>query len=66
MLELVIVIGRALALAFRGHRELVFENLALRQQLTAVKRTTSSDDVSVSLPAKIDGARCVQIAGRIS
>jgi Homeodomain-like domain len=34
------VIGRALALALRGHRELVLENLALRQQLTAMKRTT--------------------------
>ena len=34
------VIGRALTLALRGHRELVLENLALRQQLTAVKRTT--------------------------
>lgn len=34
------VIGRALALALRGHRELVLENLALRQQLTAVNRTT--------------------------
>jgi hypothetical protein len=40
MLELLMVIGRALALALRGHRELVLENLALRQQLTAVKRTT--------------------------
>src|SRR5712691_7043901 len=40
MLELLIVISRALALALRGHRELVLENLALRQQLTAVKRTT--------------------------
>jgi putative transposase len=40
MLELLIVIGRALALALRGHRELVLENLALRQQLTVVKRTT--------------------------
>jgi hypothetical protein len=40
MLELLIAIGRALALALRGHRELVLENLALRQQLTAVKRTT--------------------------
>ena len=39
MLELLIVIGRALALVLRGHRELVLENLALRQQLTAVKRT---------------------------
>src|SRR5882672_891849 len=41
MLELLIVIGRALALALRGHRELVLENLALRQQLTAVKRTAT-------------------------
>ena len=40
MLELLIVIARALALTFRGHRELVLENLALRQQLTAMKRTT--------------------------
>jgi hypothetical protein len=40
MLELLLVIGRALALALRGHRELVLENLALRQQLTAMKRTT--------------------------
>jgi transposase InsO family protein len=41
MLELLLVIGRALALALRGHRELVLENLALRQQLTTMKRTTS-------------------------
>ena len=34
------MICRALALALRGHRELVLENLALRQQLTAMKRTT--------------------------
>jgi putative transposase len=40
MLELLLLIGRALALALRGHRELVLENLALRQQLTALKRTT--------------------------
>ena len=39
MLELLIVIGRALALTLRGHQELVLENLALRQQLAAVKRT---------------------------
>jgi len=31
MLELLIVIARALALALRGHEELVLENLALRQ-----------------------------------
>ena len=40
MLKLIILIGRALALALRGHRELVLENLAVRQQLTALKRTT--------------------------
>ena len=28
MSEMLILIGRALALALRGHRELVFENLA--------------------------------------
>ena len=31
--------ARALALACRGHRELVLENLALRQQLNALRRT---------------------------
>src|SRR5687767_1976821 len=40
MLELLILIGRALTLALRGQRELVLENLALRQQLAAMKRTT--------------------------
>ena len=40
MLELLVVLVRALALACRGHRELVLENLALRQQLTAMRRTT--------------------------
>jgi len=39
MLELLVIV-RALALARRGHRELVLENLALRQQLTALRRTT--------------------------
>ena len=38
MLELLIVISRALACP--GHHELVLENLALRQQLSALKRTT--------------------------
>jgi hypothetical protein len=32
------VVVRALALALRGHRELVLENLALRQQLAAFRR----------------------------
>jgi putative transposase len=40
MLELLIVVVRALTLAFCGHRELVLENLALRQQLAAFHRTT--------------------------
>ena len=38
MLNLLILIGRGLALAFRGHHELVLENLALRQQLLAATR----------------------------
>jgi hypothetical protein len=38
MLQLLMVVCRALALALRGHRELVLENLALRQQLMAMKR----------------------------
>jgi hypothetical protein len=38
MLELLIVVVRALTLALRGHRELVLENLALRQQLGATVR----------------------------
>src|SRR5215470_16803730 len=40
MLELLIVVVRALTLVLRGHRELVLENLALRQQLAAYHRTT--------------------------
>ena len=40
MLELLIVVVRAFTLALRGHRELVLENLALRQQLAAFRRTT--------------------------
>jgi hypothetical protein len=38
MLRLLIVIGRTLALGLRGQRELALENLALRQQLVAMKR----------------------------
>ena len=41
MLGLLIVVARALPLALRGHRELVLENLALRQQLTAMKRAAN-------------------------
>jgi len=40
MLELLIVVVRALALALRGHRKLVLENIALRQLLATSHRTT--------------------------
>jgi hypothetical protein len=35
VLEIIVLIARALALACRGHQELVLENIALRQQLRA-------------------------------
>ena len=38
-MEMIVLIARALALACRGHQELVLENLALRQQLHALRRT---------------------------
>ena len=41
MLELLVLIGRALALGCRGHHEWVLENIALRQPLRAMKRTTT-------------------------
>jgi putative transposase len=41
MVQLLILVGRALALGLRGHRELVLENLALRQQLMTVERANS-------------------------
>src|SRR3954469_17088604 len=41
MVQLLILVGRALALGLRGHRELVLENLALRQQLMTLKRANS-------------------------
>src|SRR4051794_8324232 len=41
MLQLMMVGCRALTLALRGHHELVLENLALRQQLMAMKRANS-------------------------
>jgi hypothetical protein len=39
VMEMIALIARALALACRGHQELVLENLALRQQLQALRRT---------------------------
>jgi putative transposase len=41
VLEMIFVLVRALALSCRGHHELVLENLALRQQLNAMRRTCS-------------------------
>ena len=41
MVQLFMVVCRALSLALRGHRELVLENLALRHQLMAMKRANS-------------------------
>jgi transposase InsO family protein len=41
MLQVIVLIGRALVLAGRGHHEVVLENVALRQQLRALKRTTA-------------------------
>jgi hypothetical protein len=38
VIALLLLIGRSVALAFRGHHELVLENLALRQQLMTAKR----------------------------
>jgi hypothetical protein len=39
VMEMIVLIARAVALAFRGHQELVLENLALRRQLQALRRT---------------------------
>ena len=39
MLETILLVLRALALACRGHQEVVLENIALRHQLRALKRT---------------------------
>src|ERR1700704_1526001 len=41
VLNMVALLIRAVGLACRGHHELLLENLALRQQLHALKRTTS-------------------------
>jgi hypothetical protein len=42
MLQLLMIVCRALALALCGHREVVLENLALRQQLMAMKAREQS------------------------
>jgi hypothetical protein len=41
VLEIILVLIRALALACRGHHQVVLENLALRQQLATLQRTAS-------------------------
>jgi Phage integrase family len=41
VLEMILVLVRSLALACRGHHELALENLALRQQLNALRRTVT-------------------------
>jgi hypothetical protein len=56
MLELLIVVIRALTLALRGHRELVLENLALRQQLAVFHRTTRCR-LRGTRPTLLDGSR---------
>ena len=45
MLEIIAVFVRAVALACHGHQELVLENIALRQQLNALKRTVTRPSV---------------------
>jgi hypothetical protein len=41
VMEMIVPIARALALTCRGHQELVLENLAVRQQLHALRRTAA-------------------------
>lgn len=38
---MILLLGRALAVACRGHRELILENIALRQQFAAFKRSVA-------------------------
>jgi hypothetical protein len=45
VLAILLWITRGLALACRGHRELVLENLALRQQLHVLKRSRKRPDL---------------------
>jgi hypothetical protein len=54
MLELIIVAVRAFTLALRGHRELVLENLALRQQLAAFHRTTRCRLLAGDVPVAVE------------
>jgi hypothetical protein len=45
VLEMIVVVIRALALACRGHHELVLENFALRQQLNALRRKAARPEL---------------------
>jgi hypothetical protein len=55
MLELIIVLVRALALGCRGHHDLVLENLALRQQLHALRRAAKRPRLRASRSVVLDG-----------
>ena len=56
MLPLLIVIGRALELALRGHRELVLENLAL----AAAAQGAETHDASALSDARPTGLDCLR------
>jgi hypothetical protein len=60
VLETIVLSVRALALACRGHHELVLENSALRQQLGAIKTHDEASAPPDARPAVLDGVgRCV-------
>ena len=48
MIALLILVGRALALAFSGRHEVALENLALRQQLMTATRGTKRPRLDTS------------------
>ena len=45
MLELIVLLSRAIALACRGHQDIVLENLALRHQLRTLQRSVTRPHV---------------------
>jgi hypothetical protein len=67
MLELFIVVVRAGTLALRGHRELVLENLALRQQLAAPPHHDEASSLPNARPTLLDcpRAKLAKLAQRI-
>ena len=50
VLEMIVVLIRALALACRGHHELVLENLALRQQLCLANIAPGQKSLTLASP----------------